>query len=333
MTTTRTSAHHDRPLIIDTRWFGVSGIGRFAREVVTRLAPGWTAMRGGSPSSAADVLNPHRLGASPRALVYSPGYNGGLSAARQLLTLHDLMHLREEASAARRSYYRHVIAPIVRRTGAVLTVSATSRRAIEGWLDDDRVRVVDVGNGISLLGDIHPPFHDSRERPSVLYVGNLTRHKGFDMVERVVAADPDLFLTVVSTDADEARARLEARGLAHRTEVMTNVSDRRLAALYAGASALIMPSTQEGFGLPAAEAMSRGTVPVVWRGCEALVEVTDGFGEYVDEYDDVSAWLSAVHAASARRIPPASIEHWRRRYQWDAVAGRVEKELQQLRAR
>ena len=55
-------------------------------------------------------------------------------------------------------------------------------------------------------------------------------------------------------------------------------------ALYAGARALVLPSLDEGFGLPALEAMSagvpvvasrRGAIPEVTAGAAALVEPTD----------------------------------------------------------
>jgi glycosyltransferase involved in cell wall biosynthesis len=51
------------------------------------------------------------------------------------------------------------------------------------------------------------------------------------------------------------------------------VSEDELASLYRGAIALVMPSREEGFGLPALEAMRCGTA-VITSTAPALVEVT-----------------------------------------------------------
>ena len=59
------------------------------------------------------------------------------------------------------------------------------------------------------------------------------------------------------------------------------VSGDELAALYRGAIALVMPSAEEGFGLPAAEAMACGTAVITSRAA-ALVEITCDAALHVD---------------------------------------------------
>ena len=66
-----------------------------------------------------------------------------------------------------------------------------------------------------------------------------------------------------------------ALGVGGRVTVTGRVNDADLAALYAGASLVVMPSRAEGFGLPILEAMSLG-VPVITSDDPAMCEVGGG---------------------------------------------------------
>jgi glycosyltransferase involved in cell wall biosynthesis len=74
---------------------------------------------------------------------------------------------------------------------------------------------------------------------------------------------------------DAAYAMARARGLDAELVVVgdgvARVGDRELAALYAGALAVVQPSHLEGFGLPPLEAAAHGT-PAVVSGLECFAE-------------------------------------------------------------
>jgi alpha-1,3-rhamnosyl/mannosyltransferase len=61
---------------------------------------------------------------------------------------------------------------------------------------------------------------------------------------------------------------------------------------YAGARVLVLPSLDEGFGLPVLEAMSAG-IPVVASNRGAIPEVTDGAADLI-EPDDADALAVAL---------------------------------------
>jgi glycosyltransferase involved in cell wall biosynthesis len=83
--------------------------------------------------------------------------------------------------------------------------------------------------------------------------------------------------------------------------VTGEVPDDELAALYTGAHALVLPSPEEGFGLPAIEALACGT-PVVAADGPALREVLGGRATFV-EADDLTGLLAAAYGA--QRPAPA----------------------------
>ena len=84
-------------------------------------------------------------------------------------------------------------------------------------------------------------------------------------------------------------------------EERASVADRDLARLVAGASALLLPSFAEGYGLPVAEALSLGT-PVICSDLPALREVGKDVPDYLDPLDG-RGWRDAVLAYRDRDSP------------------------------
>jgi alpha-1,3-rhamnosyl/mannosyltransferase len=82
--------------------------------------------------------------------------------------------------------------------------------------------------------------------------------------------------------------------------VTGHVADDDLAAIYTGARALVLPSDDEGFGLPTVEALACGT-PVVACDVPALREVLGDRATFV-ECDDLTRLL-AVAAEATRPAP------------------------------
>jgi glycosyltransferase involved in cell wall biosynthesis len=129
---------------------------------------------------------------------------------------------------------------------------------------------------------------DERQRRShlvgkgdfLLFVGTAEPRKGLDTLLDSLAepAMRDQSLVVVGPQGwggVDVRQEAEARGIAGRVTVTGRVDDVDLAALYAGASLLVMPSRAEGFGLPVLEAMALG-VPVVTSDDPAMCELGGG---------------------------------------------------------
>jgi glycosyltransferase involved in cell wall biosynthesis len=144
-------------------------------------------------------------------------------------------------------------------------------------------------------GDDRPPY--------VLHVGGATRRKGVDVLAAawpaIRSAHPGLELVMVGPEHPTGRS-----GLIGRTGVRWcgQVRDGELPGLMAGARAVVVPSTYEGFGMPVAEAMAVGTPVVVVAGT-APAEVGAGVAFAAAANGGADALAAAVAAAAGDRDP------------------------------
>ena len=107
------------------------------------------------------------------------------------------------------------------------------------------------------------------------------------------AAVPSLVIAG-GIDADErgVLAPIDRPPLAGHVEYRGYVPTEEREALFKGAQAFVLPSFEEGFGIPALEAMSAG-VPVVVSNRGALPEVVGDAGLFIDP-DDVESLAAAL---------------------------------------
>ena len=129
-----------------------------------------------------------------------------------------------------------------------------------------------------------------------LYVGGFNPHKNLAMLIDAFAEQsrkrPALQLLLVGdhegdvfhSDVAGLRERIAGRGIADRVHWAGYVEDEPLRHLYSGALALLLPSLEEGFGLPGVEAAACGTGCIATRN-SPLPEILDGAGIFVDPHD------------------------------------------------
>jgi glycosyltransferase involved in cell wall biosynthesis len=157
--------------------------------------------------------------------------------------------------------------------------SATSQ-ATYGQL----VRIASPGSDIARVGAGVDDrlFELQREEDGyLLYFGRMDWfQKGLDVLLRAFAMlvrdRPGLELRMAGRGRDLDRVGREARELGIRDNItlLGGVGEPERMRLFAGATALLMPSRFEGFGMVAAEAMAAG-VPVLAAAAGSLPEVVD----------------------------------------------------------
>ncbi len=110
------------------------------------------------------------------------------------------------------------------------------------------------------------------------------------------------------------------------------VGDEDLPALYSGATAFMLPSLFEGFGMPALEAMACGT-PVIVANTSSLPEVTGAAGILVDPLD-VEAIARAMQQVCSEQELRQSLRFrgvaQAKKFTWDAAAEKTLRVLEMV---
>jgi glycosyltransferase involved in cell wall biosynthesis len=320
----RNSKHLD--LLCDTRWNGPHGIAKFSAQVLRRLPEAVPLPAG---LGLFHPLDPLWLSVvvswlAPR-VYFSPGFNPPLLSTRPFVfVVHDLnyVHCRENSDPLRRLYFNSVVRPACRRAACVLTVSEFSKRQIVDWARIPERRVVNVSAGVD------PQFRPDGARhapgyPYVLYVGNRLAHKNLPrLFAGFAAARLDCKLLLLGQADAQMESLARHHEISDKVRYAGVVDDVDMPALYRGATAVVLPSLFEGFGLPAIEAMACG-VPVLASNATSLPEVVGAAALLVDPRSiaAIDAGLRQITSDATLRSTLAGLGlHQAARYSWDATA-------------
>ena len=278
--------------------------------------------------------------------VFFPHYTVPLIVRRPfVVTVHDLTHLRfpEAFGRVRSRVAAVVMGRAIRRARRVLADCHAARRDIEAYFPETHGKLAVVPCGVDPIFQPASPeevrrFLATRSFPEryVLSVGNRKPHKNLRVAGRAMRMirdrHPGVAWIVVgrrfTTEDDVSSAReLLGSGLIE----MENVTDSELRHLYAGATALLMPSRWEGFGLPALEAMACGTV-VVASAIPPLQELVGDAGVLCPPDDPAgfaSGLLAMIQDPTARAARVQRGFARARGYGWERAATVFLQELEE----
>lgn len=315
-------------IIIDNRWDGHHGIGRYGREIISRLPPeAVTLYNRGKPLSLLDttVAAVHNW----QGYSYTPGFNFfNARLAKSIITVHDLAHLDipEYQSLVNSTYYERLIKPTCRHAPFVFTGSEVSRQRIADWAGIDPGKIHVTGNGISDAFGLEGKA-DVADCPYLLSVGSDKAHKNTDhLLKAFTAANlpRECHLILVGSYPG-----LKSRTTDERIVFRDGLDDTELAALYRGCNGLVQPSLYEGFGLPLAEGMACGA-PIAASDIPIFHEVCADTATFFDprSIDALCAALEALFQTDREREKRVARAVERsKQFNWDAVATVVEEKL------
>jgi mannosyltransferase len=226
---------------------------------------------------------------------------------RSIVTVYDFIY-----EARGRGLARHVHGAqkrrAVERADAIICISNRTRDELRRrwpWVHGEKVSVVPlaVDHDRWYPAATLPGVHESGDR--VLFVGRRDGYKRFDLAVAAVERVPELRLTVVgSVLTPREEAHLRSR-LGNRAQTLGEVDERSLRLLYSTAHALVVPSEDEGFGLPVLEAMACGC-PVV-AGSRSGLDETGGTAARWVHAQDADAYADALRSLGHTEARAAAV--------------------------
>lgn len=216
----------------------------------------------------------------------------GVDAARCVVTIHDAMFFSYPESFLNHDKSRLLVPPFAKKAKAIITISEQSKKDIMEYMNvaEEKITVIPWGCNRS----IYYPHHVAKNRycGGAPYFISVSCDKGRKNTISIVNAyvefaknHPEHHLILVwRNPSEEVRRLCEQNNLNDRIHFVSNVPDKELGDLYAGATASFFPSFYEGFGLPILESMACG-VPVVTCRNSSLEDVGGDAAIYVEPLD------------------------------------------------
>ena len=290
-------------------------------------------------------------------LVHFPHFNVPFFyRGKFVVTIHDLIH--QSFSMDRSTHtplvyglkhlgYRKIFGNAVKKAEKILVPSEyVKSQLIEKWkIDGQKIVVTSEGVDTKLYTIVDSLSKSQIEnalrkfsikRPYIFYVGNAHPHKNVEglikvftqihlrggKLQLVLAGGDNFFWQKIKQDS-----RFRGNDIVFTGEV----SDEELAALYKNAECFVMPSFEEGFGLPILEAMSLGC-PVVSSNVGSLPEVGGDGAVYFDPHDlgDMGEKINKV--LNSEELRKGLIEKGKKRvkqFSWQKMAEQTLEVYQQ----
>ncbi len=219
------------------------------------------------------------------------------SRIARVVTIHDLVWQYAKETMHPATYFLEKIQmPVaVRKADLIVADSFSTRDAVITEFDVKSQNISVIPLAANKIQNI-PSFEFCKkydiDRPYFLFVGTLEPRKNLTRLLQAYDSLPPsikgkMKLVIVGGKGWGEVNLLDTitqLDLTEYVKVLGRVDDATLAALYANAQFLVMPSLYEGFGLPLVEAMSYGT-PVLTANNSSMPEVTGNAGLLVDALD------------------------------------------------
>ena len=224
---------------------------------------------------------------SEEKFIYHSSYYRGLVGSRNMVevtTVYDFIH-NYYSSFYKKTIHNNLKYNAIKRSKGVICISKNTYNDLQKFCPtkpNQKSEVIYVGvsddyfpikqfseNQLTFLKNNHI------EDAFLLFIGGRTNYKNFDFVASVLNENKDLKLVVVGGGAfTEQEIKLFSKEALERVRFIGSANNDELNVLFNSATALIYPSSYEGFGIPVVEAMRAGC-PVIGLDNATIREVAE----------------------------------------------------------
>lgn len=248
-------------------------------------------------------------------VIHGTNYSAPPSKLPTVISVYDTWFLRNtDLAAPAVARAARVLARAVERGAWIHSSSEATSQQVRALLSTDRVVTIHLGppddaEPVAMSGTSHLSTSAFAGRRYVLAIGTIERRKNLPALidafgldgfgpDRRSSAEPVHVILAGAPGDDQAALDRAIERLPHtlrgRVHVLGSVDTATKARLFAGASALVYPSLDEGFGFPILEAQRAG-VPVIATDTGSIPEI-GGAGVHLVPLGDTTALAKAVTA-------------------------------------
>ena len=278
-----------RNIVINGRFLSrrITGVERHGREIVHLFRDNYrletTRINGVVGHIWEQFVLPTKI--KSESILWSPANTGPLSIRNQALTIHDLSTLEhpEWFKKSFAAWYRLYLPLLAKQVRIIFAPSEHVRKNVMRRFKVNHVLVTPNGVDTNIF---HPNILLNTyefSKKYILFVGSIQPRKNLESLMRAWHEIKDEFKDtwlVVAGETGHVFRGVKFLG-DERIRFLNYVTEHDLPGLYANAKLFVLPSFDEGFGLPALEAMACG-VPVLVSNGGALPETVGDAGLVFD---------------------------------------------------
>ncbi len=306
-------------ILVDVKWYGVSEQIKLPKIIKS--------------------LNPD--------LVHFPHFNVPIFyKGKFVVTIHDLIHqhfqtrstttLNPLLHTVKKAVYKKIFSHAVKKSFQIIVPSEfIKNQLISEWdVAENKISVTYEGVEETIVNLVkNVKDEDFKElavkfeirKPYLFYVGNAQPHKNLsnliNVFVRLKDKYPDLALVLSGPD-HYFWQKLKTTTLAKHVIFTRFISDQDLVTLYKNAEMFVMPSLEEGFGIPILEAMACDC-PVVSSNTASLPEVGGSAAIYFDPQNENDMAGKITKVIDNEKLRKELISRGRKRYKvfsWQKMA-------------